>query len=643
MSLIFISIRSAVFHAKEWFKPPYTFVISSWVLTVFIGIYLISISGPKMNSNHFQHSLSKKPVYGLLVLRKLNSGKFYSKYLVKVTSVNRMKSSGFVWLRIDKNKNSAILKPGTRIVTCLELNEIKAKRNPGEFDYQDYSKKKNIGYQLTLENNKFFSSQPDRIGLVAKALNYRDYLSLLLNKLKFDAMETSLLEALLLGRKTDLKKEMASVYRKAGAMHLLAISGLHVGILLFFIRTLFMPLRRWQVGKGLMKIVPFFSLWVFAFITGLSPSVLRAVIMFSFISIALNFNRFHHLNPILFIAFFISLLWKPSYLFDPGFQLSYLAVLSIVNLGPRIRNLWRPKNKIILYLWNLTVVSIAAQIGVLPLILYYFHEFSGLFLFSSLLLIPLLGIILGFGYLLLVMLQFDFVPEFYIQIFSFIIGLMNRIVFFLSRFEVFIVEKVFFSKALLTISIISIIVLFFYRTKEASKVVIALLVNVTLFATTVLIESVIKESGSSFIVFQEFNKSLIIKRSGKWVSLIRKAEQEPGLDRLMENYQRGFIGLKIEKEECDQNLIELSGQRIMIVDSNVFLTDFGFDPDIIILLNSPKINLERFLQEVDPRLIVADGSNYNFLKKRWLKSAEEKQIPFYDTAIKGAFEINLGT
>ncbi|WKK67625.1 ComEC/Rec2 family competence protein [Lutimonas zeaxanthinifaciens] len=639
--MLSISLYFGVFLAREVFKPPIVFVISSWILTVFIGAYLVLLPDSKMNSNHFQHNLSKKAIYGLVVLRKTNNNVLYQKYLAEVSSVNRKKSSGFVWIKVYGNKDSALLKPGAQIVTCNELNEIKKNNNPGEFDYKDYSKKKRIGYQLNLYNNKFLKAYPERNSLVTEALKFRDRLHALLNQLEFDEMEQSLLDALLLGKKTDMKKELTTGYRKAGAMHLLAISGLHVGILLLFVRTLLRPLRRWRIGKKVIIIIPFFSLWVFAFITGLSASVLRAVIMFSLISIALNFNRFYQLNPILFMAFFISLLWKPLYLFDPGFQLSYLAVFSIVNLGPRIRMLWLPKNSIKRYLWNLMVISIAAQTGVLPLILYYFHEFSGLFLVSSLLLVPLLGVILGFGYLLLFMLMIDAVPEFYIQIFSFMIGLMNEIVFFLSRYDSLIVEKVFFSNSLLVISLLSLLILFFYKTKELFKRLGVVLLIVTVFMTSVFVESVIMKRGVSFIVFHKYRKSLIIKRSGRSVSLIRKTEKEPGLDQLLENYQLELPGLKIDKEECNQNLIEISGRRILIVDNDSISTDFGFDPHILLLLNSPKINLERFLTGVRPELIVADGSNYSFLKKRWIKTAAEKEISFYDTAVNGAFELNI--
>ena len=593
-----------------------------------------------MNYSHFKHGSAKNSIFGLQVLRKTKSNRSYSKFLAKVISVNRKKSSGLVWLRIDKSKGSVSLKRGARIITYLEFREIQNKSNPGDFDYKDYSRKKSIEHEFILDKKMFISVGANKSSLQTRALNYRDHLIGLLNQLNFDRMERSLIEALLLGRKTEMEYELSTGYRKAGAMHLLAISGLHVGILLFLIRTLLKPFRRWRLGIIMMKILPIFCLWLFAFITGLSASVLRAVIMFSLISIALNLNRYNTLNPILFSAFFISLLWKPLYLFDPGFQLSYLAVFSIVNLGPRIRVLLRPKNRVGLYLWNLTVVSIAAQIGVLPLILYYFHGFSGLFLASSLFLIPLLGVILGFGYLLLVMLHFDTIPVFYIEIYALIIGLMNRIVFFLAQFDILIADKVFFSKYLLSISIVGLMGLFFYRSKEVSNGIIVLLLVATLFMTSILMESIHRDIRSSFIVFHIYRKSLILKKKGSSVSVFKRTDQEPDIDRLIENYENEFYGLRVGKELCTQNLIEISGQRIMIIDSDVILTDFDFDPDIIILLNSPKINLKRFLKKARPHLIVADGSNYNFLKKYWLKTAESKGITFHDTAINGAFQIN---
>lgn len=631
------------FHKRNGFKAPIAFVISSWVILIFTGIYLVSIWGPGLNSSHFRLGSSKNTIYGVLVLRETSNTGFYRKYLAEVKSVNRMKSSGFLWLRVNKTKDSVSLKPGELILTNLKIREIENKRNPGGFDYKEYSRRKGVEGELILAKREFLRTRSNQNTFQAKALNYREHLSFVLNQQGFGQMEKSLLDALLLGKKTQMNKELSTGYRKAGAMHLLAISGLHVGILLFFIRSLLMPFRRWKFGKILIITVPFLGLWLFAFLTGLSPSVSRAVIMFSLISIALNLKRSNHLNHILFTAFFISLIWKPLYLFDPGFQLSYLAVFSIVNLRPGMTILWTPKNKIKLYLWNLSTVSIAAQIGVLPLILFYFHEFSGLFLASSLLLIPLLGVILGFGYLLLFMLQFDMAPEWYIQIYSLMIRLMNKTVLFLGQFDALIVNKVFFSKTLLTLSLLFLCALFFYKTKEISKAIIALMLFLTLFTTSVLNELAITNRGSSFIVFHNFNKSLIIKKKERSVTVLRKTDMEPGLDLLLENYQIELCGLRINKEACIQNVYEMNGKRIMIIDSEGIVTDFDLDPDIILLLNSPKINLERFLKKVQPELIIADGSNYNFLKQRWLKTSFREGVTFYDTAISGAFELNSET
>ena len=181
------------------------------------------------------------------------------------------------------------------------------------------------------------------------------------------------MSALVVGDKSELEVELKQGFSIAGAMHVLAVSGLHVGIIYKVLEFLFNLLFRNKKYQRLQAIIILIVLWSYAFITGLSPSVLRAVWMFSFIVIAnLKLSHPNVYNTLAASAFFI-LVMNPNYLFHVGFQLSYIAVLGIVSIYPLLYRLLKSNNRFLNAVWGLTVVSIAAQISTFPIALYYFH------------------------------------------------------------------------------------------------------------------------------------------------------------------------------------------------------------------------------------------------------------------------------
>lgn len=193
------------------------------------------------------------------------------------------------------------------------------------------------------------------------------------------------------GKKDFLDSELKLSYSKSGASHVLAVSGLHVGVIFVFLNFLFsLFIRGNKTGFRLARVsFVLVLLWSFAFLTGGSASVLRSALMFSFFQFAFLFQRPFYAYASLFSSMFLLIVWEPQLLFNVGFQLSYAAVLSFLFFQPKIAALFSPANKFLAWTWNLTSVSLAAQIGTAPLVLYYFHQFSFLFWLSALVVVPL--------------------------------------------------------------------------------------------------------------------------------------------------------------------------------------------------------------------------------------------------------------
>ncbi|HEX5171246.1 MAG TPA: ComEC/Rec2 family competence protein, partial [Cyclobacteriaceae bacterium] len=226
--------------------------------------------------------------------------------------------------------------------------------------------------------------------------------------------------------------ELLGAYASSGAIHVLAVSGLHIGILYAVITFVFGPLRRYSRGKWVLAGVSLLCLWSYAFITGMSPSVLRAVTMFTFVSLAEVSNRRSNIYNTLALSAFCLLLYDPYFIMSVGFQLSYLAVLGIVYLYPRLIFLWTPPSWLI-PAWKITCVSVSAQLATFPLGLLYFHQFPVYFLVSNLFVIPLSFLVLVLGLIVLALNVFAPVVKPLGVLLTYVIKAMNAGVLFTEQ------------------------------------------------------------------------------------------------------------------------------------------------------------------------------------------------------------------
>lgn len=219
--------------------------------------------------------------------------------------------------------------------------------------------------------------------------------------------ELALASAMSFGYRSELDREVETHFRSAGIIHIISVSGLHVAVIYSILQALLMFLRFSERQKKIRMILIIILLWGFAFITGLTPSVNRSVMMFSLISVGSCLEkRSQTLNTVLFSAF-ILLLCNPLYLYDIGFQLSYCAVIGIVIAYSKIRDLWEPKIWFIKYLRDLLIISIVAQLSTVPLTVHYFGQFPNYFLLGNLIAVPLSSILI---FLSISSLIFHFLP-----------------------------------------------------------------------------------------------------------------------------------------------------------------------------------------------------------------------------------------
>lgn len=277
--------------------------------------------------------------------------------------------------------------------------------NPSSFDYQKYLKYHYIwhqdfinSYDVVLINNQNNSEIQSNLTLLQefrkKAIHFRMYSDSILRETMPSKQSYGVASALFLGIRDGIDNEVKNAYRSAGATHVLAVSGLHVGILSWLIGLIFGFLKKNKRTKYLYLILILSILFGYAFLTGLSPSVLRASVMFAIIQIGQTFSKRANIYNNLAFSAFALLVFSPYMIFEVGFQLSYLAVIGIVLIQPKIAKIYKPPNKFIKYFWELLTVSIAAQLITFPICLYYFHQLPTYFWLSGFVVIPAAVVIL---------------------------------------------------------------------------------------------------------------------------------------------------------------------------------------------------------------------------------------------------------
>jgi competence protein ComEC len=609
----------------------------SFILFYLIGISVVYFNNDVHYKSYYQNYIGENSIVILKVDKILKPGLFNDKYTVSIVQVNSVKTSGKVLLNITRDSLVKPLNVDELLYVKPSFQELKAPLNPHQFNYKNYLVKQGIQQQLFLVNEQFKRIGSQGFSLQGISAKFRNLVQESLKKHDFKPDELAVVNALLLGQRQDISKQLIADYSSAGAIHILAVSGLHVGIILLILNWLFKPLERLNKGRFIKTVLVVLFLWMFAFVAGLSASVVRAVTMFTFLAIGLSFRRKNIIEFSLITSMFFLLIVKPMFLFDVGFQLSYLAVFGIIWVQPILYKFWNPKLKIVDKFWQLLTVSFAAQAGILPLSLYYFHQFPGLFWMSNLIIIPFLGAILIGGIVIIFLSLIGFLPQFLATIFGFVIAQMNNFVRWISLQEQFLFKDISLSFLMMIASYISIIFLVRFLMDSSLKKMIYFLISIVIFQSVFVFETYQNKSKTGFIVFHKSRSSVLGIRTGKDFLVYHNLDS---LDikklNLITSYK---IGENVHQHFKTQEtaIFKFKNEHILLIDSlGVYQLNKLINP-IIVLQYSPKINLERLIITMQPKQIIADGSNFKSYVSRWKIVCEKEKIPFYYTGKNGAY------
>jgi competence protein ComEC len=560
------------------------------------------------------------------------------------------KASGKIILYFQKDTASQHLHYGKQLLLYKALQPVKNTGNPGCFDYQRYCTFQGISYQVYLKQGEYVSLKIENENLFRKFLfSTRAKIVSLLKKYIPGAKETGLAEAMLIGYKEDLDQRLVQSYSDTGVVHIIAISGLHLGLIYWLLLLLCKPLSQRTGGNLIQPMLIIAGLWLFSFIAGGSPSVLRSAVMFTCLVIGAHLNRKTSIYNSLAASAFLLLCYNPFWLWDAGFQLSYAAVLSLAIFYNPIYNLLFVSNKILDFLWKSVCVTLAAQILTVPVSVYHFHQFPNLFLIANLLAVPLSSLIIIGEIILCVVGVFPLIA-------SGVGYLLHHTIYWLNTFIEQVGSLPYATMGNLQINGMQLVCLYAFisamawwllkhQRKGALLSLMALLLFIIFHAVDIwntgqqkklIVYNIPRHSAIDVMVGTKyfFKGDSLLQHD----YLLQKFHLQPC--RLLHRVINTFNPANILGEK---NFYRFGNSSFLLFDAPLDLSQFypKTPVDIIILSNNPPIQIAQLTGVFTCRQFVFDASNPAWKVAKWQQECAQLGVGGFSVADKGAFVFNL--
>ena len=615
------------------------FGLSSYALAFCIGTFTLlshTKNLQKDNYIHYKPAFERKQSVTLILREKLKSNDYSDRYIGLIKTISGKNYSGKVIVNVQKDSSNNRLIVGNSIKFQTVLQQNKPSKNPNQFDYSRYLANKQIYAQIYCQKKEILVSKTIQKDIWYYCAKLHSIIISNLKESNFNQTEMNVALALILGQQQEISQDIIQDYQYSGATHILSVSGLHVGFIMLFITYILKPIPNTKKGSFFKLTSILVSLAGFAIISGLSPSVLRSVVMFSFLAIGNHLRRNGNIYHNLLVSILLILLFEPYFLFDVGFQLSYIALFFILWLQPILKNIYKPKNKLTTYIWEALTVSFAAQIGTLPLCLYYFHQFPGLFFVTNIIILPVLSFIMIAGIVVMIIAIFVSPPLFITLIFEKSIYLLNLMIHAVASVDSFVIRNISFNLYhFWAFSLFIIGTIIWIKKPSFNKLLFAFASIITIQLSFILTK-IETENEEELIIYNEKNNTLISERLGKNLTLFTRVTL-PENNRNISSY---LVGNSISQSKTKEirNVLYFKNNKILIIDSTKVFPE-KVNPDILVLTQTSKINLDRLLENLHPKIVIADGSNSNSIQKYWKNSCFKKNIPFHSTKEKGYYKL----
>lgn len=626
------------------------FGIASFLSLFLLGIWLHYQHQENHSKNHFSLYFHEENTITGIIKRVSQNEKKY-KVELEVLSFKHdplIRTQGRLLAYLKHKDINQKLIPGDHLMVTSKVYPIAKPLNPKAFDFARYMHVQNIHFQtFVTESNWQKLDVPTGFSLLRAAYSLQKRFLTILRRHLPREREFGVTSALILGDKSSLEQEVKTAYSDTGAIHVLAVSGLHTGFIYFLVSFLLRKLpfrgKGWMVMKTLIVVL---SLWGFAFVTGLSPSVLRSATMFSFIAVGVAINRHANIYNTLAASAFCLLIVDPFLLFSPGFQLSYAAVAGIVYFQPYIYRLIYFKSKLFDYLWNLIGVSISAQLSTFPLSLYYFHKIPLYFWLSGLIVVPAAAVILPLGLLLFAVDGIPWIGWGIGKILNGLVWFMNELIFQIQAFPGTLLEGIWIGSVMFLLITGILITLINFIEKRRSVWIFTLLSLILIILAIDLYGNWKSYHQKEIIVYYKKGASAIDIIDGlQCYTFSSRTEQ---LDYVVGNYQsykriKHKIDFPLNGTEVSNStlmvnngLFSFGGTNFLVVNETTVLPEEKQYVNFIILAGNPKFELADLNSIIEFEKLIIDGATSWKTAELWKQEAIQFGLDYVELKKSGA-------
>lgn len=567
--------------------------------------------------------------------------------------------SGKVMAYFPKSDSAFALRYGDLIAIPAPVRAVTPPLNPGEFDYKAYLERKGITGQIYLKDEDWLDLQINNANpIYAFSYRFRDILLASLQRSGLSNDEYGVAAAILLGYDDNLADEVRKNYVAAGSMHILCVSGMHVGIIYLLASFLlgFLNRKKWQ--KVLKQALLLALIWFYALIAGLSPSILRASLMLTFVIVGEMIHRKGFIINSIAASAFVLLCVNPNNLLEIGFLLSYAAVLGIVVLQRPIYSWFVIKNKLLDRAWEITAVALAAQAGTIPFTLFYFNQFSTYFVLSNLFMTPISFIVVISGMVLLLVSWVPYLSTLVGYLVWGMVYVMNWVVAKIESFPGSIVKGLYISDLEFALLLVALLLLLLRVVLQKRQLFIAFLGTLLLVMVSVTVRMYSSEYQQGMMVFSLRNHTAVdfvrggehllladstlmadastvdYSMKGAWAQ--RHLSYHPQVFGLEEDFTNGYLCKKSNLVSFDGKLLALWDDALQCKDS----LDYRLPVDYLLVRGKQKPDVQSAVNGYDAQLLLIDGSVPRYLAEKWRAQAEALNMPCYDLA-EGALEVGL--
>lgn len=660
LTVIILTIASVYISYRFRWIPG--FLIS--VFMFFLGFTLIYTHNELNDENHFSKITNDKSFYQIKVTEPVEVKQNSVKVIANVVGCKPnnlwQKCNGSLILYFEKDTLSGKLNYGDLLLIYSSLQEIQSPRNPHEFNYKRYLSNKNIYYQAYLKTRfwkKINSHQGNPVKAFATGLRAR--LQKIFEDNGMQGREYAVISAILLGQTDKIDPELYKDYSGSGALHVLSVSGMHVGIIFLSLTFFLSFLEKIKNGKLIKALLLLIAVWFYALLTGLSPSVIRAATMISFIIIGKALKRDSDVVNILSASGFVILCFNPNLLLEVSFQLSFLAVLGMVLFYDIFYNLWLPDNKIIEKLWEVTCVSISAQIITTPLALFYFHQFPNYFFLTNIVVFVFAGIVMYAGIFVILVSFIPYLSVLSAKILVWMIYAMNESIGFIEGLPLAVSRGInfkFIEATLLYLILISILYAFANRSK---KLVFAFLFVLLFMEGFHFYDSLKIAKQRKFIVYSIAKTSALEFYNGKKQLLLADStlindDKKIGFhiqnNRILNGIKtNNIINISNDYPESEfqlekhRNFLQFLDKIIVIIDNKQRYNELKdkITVDYLILSKNCNMSIVDLLKVFKPKMLIFDSSNKLWRTDIWEAECSLVQLPFYNVLKSGAYMVDL--